>query len=585
LTARLRARAVAVVIGVLGALAAVEATLQAIAWIRWQRNPPAAGHAGARRVLCLGDSFTFGFGAEDPRDGAYPRVLERLLQPDWPDLAVVNRGWPGNTSADVLRTLAAESATRPAVVCVLVGVNDLSLRPARLTADEEAAAAGASAAFPWRFRLGLLASLAWDLLRGGPAYSTAAAPADAAPPFVGVWHVGSIELRLAPDGEASLGPYRYRWRQDGADLVLESEAPPRMVRAAWRAAGGKLLVTVPDAPELPFEPGPARDPVLIRGDELAAAEGPAAAERHFRALLDHPEHGGAARLGLVASLCSRGQREEAEGVFAGFGDALASPAAPARAFAIRAALALGDFDRGIELGLESLDLLVPDPVWDALNDAAVGADGRAAVAEALARAADSGRWSGAIEAQLHRLRAVLLGDVDRAESLLSMVRSALLVDDAERERLAHWSFRCVTDLAPAEVDAAIARLGLGAEDAARVRATFARALTGAEEALAILDDHLRRIVAACRARGSVPVLLTYPFPFPRHRALVETVARSTATALVDLAGPFARLEQRERVALFATDGHCNTAGYARMAELVAADLQPLLRQGDPGSPR
>ena len=60
------------------------------------RGPePRAEEPGLRRVLTLGDSFTFGWAVDD--DEAYPRILETLLNADVgaPPVEVINAGTPG----------------------------------------------------------------------------------------------------------------------------------------------------------------------------------------------------------------------------------------------------------------------------------------------------------------------------------------------------------------------------------------------------------------------------------------------------------------------------------------------------------
>ncbi len=49
---------------------------------------------GEYRILCLGDSFTFGLGVNVPE--AYPKVLERLLREKKSNISVINGGTAGN---------------------------------------------------------------------------------------------------------------------------------------------------------------------------------------------------------------------------------------------------------------------------------------------------------------------------------------------------------------------------------------------------------------------------------------------------------------------------------------------------------
>ncbi len=88
------------------------------------------------RILCVGDSITFGFNVDQP--DAYPRQLERLLAARHPGrrFDVVNAGVPGWSWLQGLRFLEVRGlALRPDVVIEGHGTNDQFL-PARVT-DEE----------------------------------------------------------------------------------------------------------------------------------------------------------------------------------------------------------------------------------------------------------------------------------------------------------------------------------------------------------------------------------------------------------------------------------------------------------------
>lgn len=61
-------------LGILLALVALEVTLQVghvATW--WLRPPTRVGTEGTRRVLCVGDSFTFGIGSTG-KEHSYPRA-------------------------------------------------------------------------------------------------------------------------------------------------------------------------------------------------------------------------------------------------------------------------------------------------------------------------------------------------------------------------------------------------------------------------------------------------------------------------------------------------------------------------------
>ena len=73
-----------------------------------------------QRVLCVGDSYTYGIGA--PQGESYPDHLRRLLGDGW---AVVNEGWPGANSSMMAERLPAWlSEARPDVVIVMAGMNN-----------------------------------------------------------------------------------------------------------------------------------------------------------------------------------------------------------------------------------------------------------------------------------------------------------------------------------------------------------------------------------------------------------------------------------------------------------------------------
>ena len=79
------------------------------------------------RILCLGDSWTFGMGAD--KGYSYPEQLEKMLNKDNPNSVVVhNAGWPGCTSSKLLRRLEDDlHKYNPDILIILVGGNDTYL--------------------------------------------------------------------------------------------------------------------------------------------------------------------------------------------------------------------------------------------------------------------------------------------------------------------------------------------------------------------------------------------------------------------------------------------------------------------------
>lgn len=90
---------------------------------------PYARPPGARRILCLGDSFTFGYGVD--ADQTFAKILERALEADgvhdgpW---EVINAGVPGTGTAHQLAYFSLEGRKYSAdfVLLSFCGKNDFS---------------------------------------------------------------------------------------------------------------------------------------------------------------------------------------------------------------------------------------------------------------------------------------------------------------------------------------------------------------------------------------------------------------------------------------------------------------------------
>ena len=173
----------AALLWLLGGLVALEGALQLASWITWKRAARRAADGPAAEgkvILCVGDSFTWGVGASDPAHSYPSRLASLLAGSEAGPVRVVNQSLPGRNSREVLERLDSHlEAFRPALVYVLVGMNDQWSRPEPLTLAEKGRA---EEGFPWRWRTGrLLALLGW-LLGPGPAQPQAPA---AAPPSTG----------------------------------------------------------------------------------------------------------------------------------------------------------------------------------------------------------------------------------------------------------------------------------------------------------------------------------------------------------------------------------------------------------------
>ena len=86
-------------------------------------HQPARAEEGAFRVICLGDSFTWGVGANAGTE-SYPRVLESLLNSTTPGrFRVVNVGVPGLSASGILRRMQDYVKRDVDLFIILAGMN------------------------------------------------------------------------------------------------------------------------------------------------------------------------------------------------------------------------------------------------------------------------------------------------------------------------------------------------------------------------------------------------------------------------------------------------------------------------------
>ncbi len=95
----------------------------AVAFYALRPAPPSVDYlAGGKKIICFGDSLTFGTGA--PENMSYPAQLSRIL-----NRPVVNAGVPGDTTASALLRLQRDVLDRsPGIVLLTLGGNDLKNR-------------------------------------------------------------------------------------------------------------------------------------------------------------------------------------------------------------------------------------------------------------------------------------------------------------------------------------------------------------------------------------------------------------------------------------------------------------------------
>jgi acyl-CoA thioesterase-1 len=79
--------------------------------------------AAPTKILVFGDSLVSGYGVRDSE--AFPTVLSQRLQADGYDVVIANAGVPGNTTAMGLARAAEAAASKPDLVILELGTNDL----------------------------------------------------------------------------------------------------------------------------------------------------------------------------------------------------------------------------------------------------------------------------------------------------------------------------------------------------------------------------------------------------------------------------------------------------------------------------
>jgi acyl-CoA thioesterase I len=104
--------------------------LLAVAGAKWfgQSAPITNADPAGTRIICFGDSLTYGTGAPEGED--YPSRLSALV-----GTPVINAGIPGDTTARALARLEGDVLSRsPRIVLLTLGGNDLKNRIDRDTA-------------------------------------------------------------------------------------------------------------------------------------------------------------------------------------------------------------------------------------------------------------------------------------------------------------------------------------------------------------------------------------------------------------------------------------------------------------------
>jgi lysophospholipase L1-like esterase len=537
-----------VVLAVAAALVALEALLQlgalAVAWFA-----PAPKRLEGAAVLCIGDSFTFGSGSTT-RERSYPGALQQLLRDRGHQVTVANAGYPGQHSGDLLTKLPAQMTPETKVLCVLVGANDAWRHPERAPAPS--ADAGAAAPQPSAFRL--------------------------------EWRTGRL---LALLRQFEMGS----WVEAGSSRALPEAGSARIADAEAKAAevarGFELLAASKRLLDSPLTPhwtpvDPALDQAQVRDSWRLMTEDPPRAVEHVANLLAaHP--GSPQLLSVLAEAASRGgQQARADAAC----EQLRLLAEQDRSPMVveNLARALLQVGRTTEAYALAMQRVAEDPLavaaWQVAQRASFLLGMREESMRAMERTVNLvGTAEPWLTASIARRYARWVLDQEPALAAQLVTASVLIDGDDSDARV--FLMQAGDKIARPHFEAAIDKLD-GAEGLrlAKLRALLDAQYSGAagSEWQGVLGEHLRDIVAFARSRGVEVVFLTYPFPQVGGETVLRGVAADTQSRFVPIRERFEReLTTRKRDELFVADGHCNDAGYAIMAAMVADAVGPLLR--------
>ncbi|MFO1055087.1 MAG: GDSL-type esterase/lipase family protein [Planctomycetota bacterium] len=534
---------------------ALEGTLQVLAFgasivYAEKRQLPASSGS---EVLCIGDSYTFGVGASDP-EHSYPGQLQSALGNRSIDIAVRNGGWPGQNSRDVLLKLQSQLQMKPRVVCVLLGTNDSWSRPDALAPEDPRIRAGASTEsgrFVWRWRTLRLIEWLFGTHRGD---WTSTGP--------------------APE------PQQNETDSAGSQLAVEQSR---------RECGFGLLVSAGiDLDEVHKDTGGPACPPEVRdavnsGWKLIESGRPADAYAELSAARqEHP--GIPALLGVLINAATRaGRSEEVPALVKELEDIHAASPSDASTEPLLRALALsGRTQEAMDLARECTrhsPLMLSG--WEVLQQSAFTLGDWAEAQRAmpvvlgfLGRTRPS--WSASIVRNL--ARATKAEDPRRTARL--MVGATLIDGDIALSRVALQAL--AKQLPRASMDAALAESGVAPTDdvAHRLLDLLDEVYGGVvhDSWRRVLRNNLITIGRIAKQAGARVVFVSYPFFNP----VLEEEQRAAAD---ELGAPYvlvrerfdAELKTHKREELFVKDGHCNDAGYAIVAQLVAERVAELLQ--------
>ncbi|MEO0481054.1 MAG: SGNH/GDSL hydrolase family protein [Planctomycetota bacterium] len=575
----LRQKLARIAFGTFLALVALEITLQIGALVIRSMNADDQG-AGQGGVLCIGDSFTFGFGAEDP-ENSYPRELDRRLETAGLAVEVVNSGWPGRDSAATLRLIPDQlTEYNPRVVYLLVGYNDFwSGQP-----DEPG--------FFGRLRTVRLGRMIWAWATGSieedsPASATVPAQEEegftdrATAPFLGPWHAESLRLIFRADSSVHTLtenlPFLWNWA--GNQIQLRNRETDETVDVTFSVDGDTLTLSGgPFGPGTEWQRGLGEGDALERSNRLREQGEEAKADRLLIEALAVPGPRGDEAWRTWVDL--RVERSDLQALTEQIPTLVRrfdrdDPTTAAGRALLGALIGIGNTDRLDEVlsrfvrtqaagSCESLLLHLQDRHPELIDDlqSAVSANLRDKslglprlmeiwALHVLFEPEDGTRHAGAIVAALRF-------DIDNQKVRRNMTRNR----------------RCSREEFAAEVE----RQERDPKRRDRMLAAFDDATSGKDSTREVLWSNLNSILELCRQAGADVVLLNYPNGRPELDAIYREFAAANDLTAIDVYSEFRRRVDADRLAeLFIFDGHCNDEGYRLMGQIVAEDAVQRLR--------
>lgn len=498
------------------------------------------GSSDKPHVLCVGDSFTYGVGATS-QESAYPAALERKLRELGYDIPVINGGWPGRTSRDLINYFGGRLTAATKVLCILVGTNDTWRQPDLVTDAElieiTAAAPPVGGGFTWQWRTAKLVSLIFGF-KSSTWLETGAATPEA--------RYASADQVLARRSEAyellSASGFTQR---DPVQVVYDQSSAVTM-RQYWQLTKSKNFDEAMDLVQAASERQPDSPRFLF-------------AQVKLQALLSLP----------LADTLQQLEQLHAD-----------APSPATMVCLMHALQVAGHGRRAITLAKARI---AEEP--DAMD---------AWVCRQLVEF-ELGMWDDFAESAPRAIELAAWGDPMRVRWALRNYANFIAADQPERAaRLAIIAFLLDPTDAPMRLcmkkakehvqrpvfDKVLATVDLDDAIAKQLNALSDEIYDGKTNDAwqGVLVKHVQTLGDLAARHGTKVVILNYPFWQESVMACQQDVAESLGAEVALVHDRFAEvLKTKNRTELFVQDGHCNDGGYALIADVVAPLVIECLR--------